>query len=99
MAPWVASGVAYVVTFGGTYLLQRGWTFRSSAAHATALPKYAVAQLISLLLTMMIVHLFTLRFQGASAMVISAGATVFAASISFILSSRWAFANASKDAE
>lgn len=94
-----ASGLAYVVTFGGTYILQKQYTFQSSVAHKRALPRYAFAQITSFFLTMIVVHAGTTYFKPKSTIFISLCATVFAACTSYLLSSRWAFANAEKDPE
>ncbi|WP_429306347.1 GtrA family protein [Paraburkholderia sp. GAS38] len=97
LAPWAASGGAYSLTFGVTYLLQRGWTFGSSAAHNRALPRYAAVQLSLLVLTTLAVRGVSFEFPGVSPLPISLLATIFAAGMSFIISSKWVFGNVSKD--
>ncbi|RKP59044.1 GtrA family protein [Pararobbsia silviterrae] len=97
MSATVASGVAYVISFVVTYLTHKRFTFRSTSGHGRALPRYALAQAIAVMLTMGLVHLGTQVLKMQSEALISLGATIVASGSSYVLSSKWAFANAKED--
>lgn len=46
--PEVASAVLFVVGVSATYIINRGWSFKSSEAHGWAAPRYAATYLIGL---------------------------------------------------
>ena len=47
---WVVSAVTYAVLIVPTYLMHRRYAFRSEVAHARALPRYVLVQIMSLAL-------------------------------------------------
>lgn len=87
---WLASFLSYLAFIPIIYFLQRRLTFRSSAHHGTAFPRYAAIQTFGLLLAAALPALFAgfgFRSPTASFMVVA----VTIAVVNFGLSKFWAF--------
>ena len=88
---WVTSVLCYMLFILPVYLLHRRFSFGSSAAHAQALPRYALVQGVSAALAAMFsfvaYHMAGLPPLSASVLVIAA-----TSSFSFLVLKAWAFA-------
>lgn len=93
--PFLATAVAYLISFSGAYMLQRRWTFKSDVGHAVTLPRYTAVQALAALLTATTTQLIAHFYPSSSSMMIAAVSTVLAGSLSFVLSSTWVFTNVS----
>lgn len=61
---WLAAGLAFVLSFGFTYSIQRYFTFGSHAPHGRALLKYTALVIFNTLATAVIVSLIDLTPAG-----------------------------------
>jgi len=94
--PYLASAAAYLISFCGAYFLQRMWAFKSNAAHAATLPRYAAVQALAALLTAAMTQGIAHFYPSASNMTIAVVSTIFSGSFSFVLSFTWVFTHDSK---
>lgn len=97
--PFLATATAYLISFGIAYVLQRAWTFQSSASHTVTLPRYAAVQALAALLTAGSTQAIAHYYPSSSSMVIAAVSTVLAGTLSFVLSSTWVFSHVSKPSQ
>jgi putative flippase GtrA len=93
--PFWGSLAAYAVAFLASYLLQRGWTFRSLHRHGHALPRYLILQLGCALSSAAAAQALVSLF-AAPVLLMSFIATGFAGVVSYVLSSKWVFPMAAK---
>jgi len=99
LSQFVSALVAYFLSFGVAYLLQKNWTFKSSAAHSKTLARYVAAQIIAAALTAMFSQAFTEIFPSMSKAPLSIISTCIAGASSFVLSSLWVFKNVSNKSQ
>ena len=90
VATWLASGATYVAFIPVAYLLQRGYTFRSTARHAQALPRYIVIQALGALVSILLPYLLS-GYDFLPPAVVFIAVLVTVAVFSFVLMSVWAF--------
>jgi putative flippase GtrA len=88
---WIVSSLCYGALIFPVYYVHRRWSFRSTAPHGHALPRYVVVQLcgLALVATFSYVAFETLHLPGI------AGATLVmlaSALIKFVVLRFWAFA-------
>ncbi|MGN6100675.1 MAG: GtrA family protein [Devosia sp.] len=87
---WVASTVCYAALIGPVYLLHRRFSFRSSAPHGHALPRYVGVQIgaicLASLFSYVTYHLLGLPTVWASLLV-----TGLTSGVSFVILKAWAF--------
>lgn len=91
--PALAVFVAFMVAFVSAYCAHRSWTFAGGGvarvAHGRALPRYALTQVMSLVLGAGVAELAAgLLFSHAMT---AAAATLASGGLSYVLSSRWVF--------
>lgn len=89
LPPLFSHPMAYGLAFAVAYGLQRQWTFRAAAPHATALPRYLLTQLLCGCLAGILGHAAQAADWPAVASAVAV--TVAVSGLSFLLSSRWAF--------
>ncbi len=89
--PFIASMVAYAISFAAAYTAQRNWTFQSGQDHRRTLPRYFVLQAGCAITSGVTAHL-TVSLFGASPFVMAVVTTIIASAVSFVLSSQWVFA-------
>lgn len=94
LTPFLATICAYIASFCVAYILQRRWTFRSDKAHRTTLPRYALVQVTCAIFTAVITQGISHAYPQASGWILAGISTALASSLSFVLSSRWAFSPA-----
>lgn len=90
--PFAAGFGAYAVCFVVAYTLQRNWTFQQSAGRSRSLPRYLVLQAGCALLSAGLSDLLA-RALGWPPAWASAAMTLCVAAISYVVSSRWVFAD------
>jgi putative flippase GtrA len=91
-APAFPAGLcAYALSFVYAYLLQRNWTFGGAGRHARTLPRYFALQAVLALTSGGLSHLLVDALAWAPAAA-SAAMTLCVSAISYLGSSRWAFA-------
>ena len=91
MPAFAAGATGYAIAFVFAYAAQHGWTFGGNRPHREAFPRYLVAQSLCAALAGIVAHLCVALLQ-ASAFWMSVAATITAAMASYLLSSRWVFA-------
>ena len=82
---------SYAMIFCLAYTAQHSWTFRSTSAHGSALPRYMLLQVTCGAFTVVSTQFFVSGFPEASPLTISAMATAIAGIASYVLSSNWVF--------
>jgi putative flippase GtrA len=88
---WLISSLCYGASILPVYLLHRRFTFRSDAAHRTALPRYVAVQAMALLLA----TLFGYLLYGALALPSLPAALLVIAltsGVNYVVLKGWAFA-------
>jgi putative flippase GtrA len=85
----IAAPLAYSASFVYAYTLQHGWTFRGSAPHRRALPRYLIAQLGCAGLAGIVGQ--SAAHFGAPRAFASIAATVAASATSYFVSMLWVF--------
>lgn len=91
VTPEPASALLYCAGIAGTYLANRGWSFKSERSHAWAAPRYAVTYLLGMgaqIATLAAGH----RVLDLPHQVAQLGAMVAAAAAIFLLLNLWVFA-------
>lgn len=87
---WLVSALCYAAFIVPVYLLQRRFSFGSSAEHRRALPRYVLVQLgnlaLATLFSWLVYGVGGLPTLGAALIV-----TILTAGISFLILRRWAF--------
>lgn len=89
---WVVSAACYAAFIGPVYLLHRRYSFRSSAPHLRALPRYVAVQLTAVALA----ALFSWIAYGVIGLPSLFAALLVAAltaGVNFVVLRRWAFAD------
>ena len=89
-----ASSVGFAASTLINYALNRSFTFRSSQAHAEALPKFAMVALLGLALNASLIWLFNISI-GLHYLLAQVLATVGTLSVNFALNRIWTFSRAS----
>lgn len=95
-APFVATILAYAISFCVAYTLQHRWTFRSDASHKVTLPRYALVQVTCALLTAVITQAVSHLYPQSPNWLLAGISTVLASGLSFVLSSLWVFSTPSR---
>lgn len=90
LPPFPAAALAYAIAFVGSYLTQRAWTFGGARTHRHALPRYLAAQALCALVAACVAH-YSMSAFDAPPLLMSMLATITAAGISYLISSRWVF--------
>lgn len=91
VADWVMSALCYAVMIAPAYLAHRRFSFRSSAPHAIALPRYVAVQISAICLA----AIFSFVCYGVFGMAALPAALVIAAltaGVNFVVLRVWAFA-------
>lgn len=96
LTPFLATICAYSASFCAAYTLQHRWTFRSGTTHRITLPRYALVQVICAVLTAGVTQAISHAYPQAADGILAGISTALASSLSFVLSSRWAFSSASR---
>ena len=91
LGPVLASSVAYVISALYNYVLSYAITFRSSRAHVSAIPRFAVVLLIGLALNAIVVWLLADQLR-VHYLVAQVAATLMTVIWNYFASLRWAFA-------
>lgn len=91
MRPFLASSLAYLITFAVAYTSQRSWTFGGEQDHAIAFPRYLALQLGCAVFSGIVSHVAVVWY-GASPFTMSLISTIITSTVSYVLSSRWVFA-------
>lgn len=94
--PEVANFIGYLLGFSVSYMLNKTFTFQSSASHKRDLPRFALSMSVAYI-SQFIVLSFLYRFMECNvylAQILSGGAYVF---VGFMMSSKWAFKSESKN--
>ena len=91
LGPVLASSVAYVISALYNYVLSYAITFRSSRAHVSAIPRFAVVLLIGLALNAIVVWFLADQLR-VHYLVAQVAATLVTLSWNYFASLRWAFA-------
>jgi putative flippase GtrA len=95
MPAFVAGAGGYAIAFLAAYAAQRGWTFGSTESHAKVFPRYLAAQLTCAVLAGSVGHV-SAELLRLSSFWMSVAVTVVAAVTSYLLSSRWVFAQGAR---
>lgn len=76
---WLATGIAFLVSFGFNYSLQRAFSFGSTSSHGSSLVKYALLVVFNTIATIVIVALLdqSVFGWGIGKVVATAGSTVW----------------------
>lgn len=90
--PALAILCAYSLAFIFAYVAHKSWSFSLKAPHAHILPKYFLAQILSLAFGVMIAELFFYALSMPH-MWTAMAATIGSSLLSFYLSSRWVFSD------
>ena len=93
--PFAGNVVAYAVAFAVAYTAQRAWTFGARHDHRHALPRYFILQGGCALLSGVLAHLLV-KYLQLSPFAMSAFTTLVASTASYVLSTRWAFAESAQ---
>jgi putative flippase GtrA len=88
---WMVSALCWAALIGPVYLGHRILSFRSSAPHGQALPRYILVQLCGVTLAALFSFL-CYRVLGFSSIVGAALVAVFTAGMNFFVLRLWAFA-------
>ena len=96
IAAFAAGIAAYAIAFAGAYRAQHGWTFGGVQAHGTAFPRYAATQAACAVAAGLAAQLWT-WLAGPQLLGASLAATITAAGMSYVLSSKWVFAAPAHD--
>jgi putative flippase GtrA len=90
---WLVSSICYGVLIGPVYLAHRRFSFRSSAPHGRALPRYAGVQLCSLALASLF-SFVTYSLLALPTLWSSLVVTGLTSGVSFVVLRLWTFAAA-----
>lgn len=90
LAPFGANVIAFLVAFAVSYIGHRSYSFRSTAAHRSALPRFLLVALGGLLMNqvtvVVVVHRMMLPYAAALVIIV----TVIPA-VTFVFARYWAF--------
>ena len=89
---FLASLLAYVCSFGFSYLGQKCWAFRSTASHRVTLSRYAILQIFCAIFAATFTHI-SVSVSQLSPLYASAIATFLTCGISYFASSLWVFSD------
>lgn len=89
---FAAAAGGYAIAFVAAYVAQRCWTFASTASHSRLFPRYLAAQIICAALSGLVGHV-SAELLALSPFWMSAAVTAIAGLTSYLLSSRWVFAD------
>jgi putative flippase GtrA len=89
LAPFLATLLAYALSFVAGYYLQHGWTFRACHAHRQSLPRYLAVQFGCCMVCGLAAQAALLA--GLPPLLLSLLTTVATSIISFIASTLWVF--------
>ena len=90
LAPFAGTVLAYAISFGVGYAVQRNWTFRANNPHATAMPRYLLLQAGCALASGAIAQVARERF-ALTPLAATAVTTAAAGAVSYVVSSSWVF--------
>ena len=95
MPAFAAGATAYAIAFLAAYRAQHEWTFGGAHAHRRAFPRYLLAQIGCAVVSGSVGHVSVAVFD-ASPFWMSAALTAAAGVTSYLLSSRWVFADSAR---
>ena len=94
MDPVLSSGIGFVVTLIVSYVLNHTWTFRSTARHRSALPRYVAVSVLGLGLNTAVMYL-AVRVLGLWYVAGQALVVVVVPATNFVLNRSWSFRSSS----
>ena len=91
VAPEIAATIAYVLGVSWTYIINRGWSFKSETAHSNAAPKYAATYFMGYFITVgtLAIGYRVLGIPHLITQILAIGVTAIAI---FLLLKFWVFA-------
>jgi putative flippase GtrA len=92
LSPFWGASLAYAVSFGAAYALQRVWTFETDRPHREVFSRYLALQAICASSSGLFAHI-TVDYLGMSHFLASSIVTVLVAIMSFIGSAFWVFSD------
>lgn len=87
----LAQAMAYAIGIAASYVVNRGWTFRSDGAHRHELPRFVAAHLAALALSSGLLQLAVTRL-AAPVTVCWIGVTAIMTLVNFTVQRHWVFA-------
>jgi putative flippase GtrA len=91
VSPFWSSLGAYALAFAAGYTLQHGWTFGARHAHRRSLPRYALLQIASALVSGLTADV-AVNYFGLSAIAMATTTTILTSTLGVVGSLFWVFA-------